>query len=57
MRASTSATFPTPTLVPELNSPQDDMPGWLSSDNCRMYMTSTRITGDSYDLFMAERSP
>lgn len=56
-RASTQDAFPAPTVVTELNSGNDDLPAWLSPDNCRLYISTTRINGDSWDLFMAERAP
>ena len=56
-RTSTQVPFSAPTLVAELNSPGEDLPAWLSPDNCRLYMSTTRINGDSWDLFVAERTP
>jgi hypothetical protein len=54
-RTSTGDAFLTPVLVPELNSTASDSPGWLSADNCRLYMESNR--GGTSDLYLAERKP
>ncbi len=56
MRASTADPFPTPTLVPELNSASDDLVGWISPDNCRAYMSSTR-NGGNWQTYIATRTP
>lgn len=55
IRVSTQDAFPTPTIVAELNSASDEYPGWLSPDNCRLYMTSLR-TG-TRDIYVATRTP
>src|SRR5262249_21304692 len=36
-RKTKADAFGTPTNVAELNSPDEDMPSWLSSDGCRIY--------------------
>ncbi len=54
-RTSTSATWPPPTPVPELNSSGFDVPAYLSSDNCRLYFWST-VSGNS-DVYVAVRHP
>ena len=56
-RASPTAPFDPPTLVPEISSPAQDSPGWLSPDNCRLYIESIRDTGIDYRLYVAERQP
>ena len=43
------------TIVPELSSPKQDAPVWLSPDGCALYMVSDRA-GDNYDLYRAVRS-
>jgi Tol biopolymer transport system component len=54
-RTTTASIWPTPTNVAEVNTAKQDLPGWLSPDNCRLYFTSDRQgTGD---LFVAERTP
>lgn len=55
-RASTSDPFGTPMNVSELNSADDDRPGWISPDGCRMYFSSTRAGGSgSFDIWQATR--
>src|SRR5207249_823543 len=41
-RAALGAPFDTPRLAPELSSPAVDIPGWISPDGCRMYLSSDR---------------
>lgn len=58
-RANTTTTFGAASNtgdVAALNSAQDDVPGWLSSDGCRMYLTSSRGGTGGSDLWLAERS-
>ena len=52
-RTTTSDVFPTPVLVSDLSSPVEDLPGWLSSDGCRFYFSSSRE--GVHALFMASR--
>lgn len=46
-RNTTGDEFPIPRLVPELNSSFGDFPGWLSPDNCRLYLNSGLAAGIS----------
>jgi Tol biopolymer transport system component len=54
-RSTTSDEFSIPTLVPELNLSDEQIPGWLSPDNCRLYFISTS-SGD-YRVYVATRHP
>ncbi len=54
-RSTTSDGFPAPTLVPELNSIADDLVGWLSPDNCRLYFSSN-VSG-RLTIYIANRRP
>lgn len=54
-RSTTSDGFPSPRLVPELNSSATEYVGWLSPDNCRIYFSSD-ITGTRY-IYVATRHP
>lgn len=54
-RSATTESFPPPTLVPDLSSPGDDVPGWLSPDGCRFYLASTR--DGLLNLYVAARAP
>ena len=47
--------FGVPTAVTEVNSADNDYPGWISADGCRLYMARRSDTGE--DLFVAERVP
>jgi hypothetical protein len=54
-RATASGTFGSPTLVTEVNTTGNDVPGWISSDNCRLYLkTDSSATAQ---LFVATRQP
>ena len=54
-RASTTAAFVAPSLVPTLNSTNRDDVGWVSPDNCRLYMSSDRAGND--DIYLSTRNP
>ncbi len=54
-RATATDPFASPSVVTELNSAGNDAPGWLSSDNCRLYFWSD--TAGSSDLYVATRHP
>jgi hypothetical protein len=41
--------------VSMLNSSDQDFPGWLSADGCRLYMSSTRPGVGSEDIYLATR--
>jgi hypothetical protein len=56
LRPAGATTWSAPTLVTELNSPQEDEPTWLSNDGCRLYLTSARTSG-TLQIYLAERSP
>lgn len=47
--------FGTPVAVDELNTPGNDLPGWLSADNCRLY--GATVGSGSGILFVATRQP
>jgi Tol biopolymer transport system component len=56
-RASISDPFGTPVDVTTVSSTSDDWPVWLSSDNCRLYLASTRAGGSgANDLYVAARN-
>jgi hypothetical protein len=54
-RGAIGDAFPAPQPVPELVIGEDTYAGWLSPDNCRIYLWSDP-QGD-FDLFVAERQP
>jgi len=54
-RSTISDGFPTPRLVPELNSSGTEYIGWLSPDNCRIYFSSD-VAGPP-SLYVATRHP
>jgi hypothetical protein len=54
-RTNVNGDFPAPTPVNELNTAMSDYPGWLSVDNCRLYMSSDRMQG--YRIYVATRQP
>jgi len=62
-RASASGPFSTPVRVddPVLNTPQDERPGFLSTDGCRLYFVSNRPGGPGAsglkDVWLATRVP
>jgi len=60
-RTTPTGPFGTPTLVAELNDANaaaSDVPSWLSADDCRLYLTSDRLTpGGGFDVYVATRTP
>lgn len=54
-RSTISDGFSTPTLVSELNSNINEYAGWLSPDNCRLYLASD-VVKDS-NVYVAIRHP
>jgi len=55
-RASTSAPFSNLAPVVELNSGYNDRPDWISPDQCKIYLTSTRPGGPGgQDIWEASR--
>ncbi len=58
-RGSVDASFGAARLVEELKSADEDFPTYMSSDQCRLYFVSNRVTPDSatkvFRLWMAER--
>ena len=54
-RTTVTGAFSTPTPLPELSSAAIETPGWLSADNCRMYLESDRL--GTMDIFVATRQP
>ncbi len=53
-RTSTAAAFSPPVNVQELNTAATERPGWVSSDNCRIYFTRRETTG--LRIYVAERA-
>jgi hypothetical protein len=57
-RSSPTASFSSPTIIAAVNSPQDDVPTWISPDNCRLYLSSKRAGGmGGLDMYVAVRGP
>lgn len=60
-RTTVAGAFATPTLVPELNDANaaaSDLPSWISADDCRLYLSSDRLTpGGAFDVYVATRTP
>jgi hypothetical protein len=56
-RSTVHDPFPAPTPVDELNVRNLNTPGWLSADNCRMFLTSGYFSYLSYDIYTATRLP
>jgi WD40 repeat protein len=54
-RTQVGDTFSAPTPLPALNSPEDDYATWLSPDDCRLYLHSSRPGQGGTDLYVAER--
>ena len=56
-REAPSSPFGQPTLVPNVNTDDDESPGWISSDGCRLYLTRKRIVGavTEQDIYVAAR--
>jgi Tol biopolymer transport system component len=52
-RPTTAMSFGAPALVPNVNSSADDGPSFISSNGCRLYISSDRL-GDN-DIFVATR--
>ena len=52
-RASTAVDFDPPALVPNVSSAADDGPSYISSNGCRLYLSSDR-TGNN-DIYVATR--
>ena len=50
-RDNSAAVFPAPRAVAELNTAGDDYPGWISTDNCRLYLDQDG------EIFVAQRKP
>jgi len=51
--SKTALAFEPPVLVPNINSPVDDGPSWISPDGCRLYLSSDR--DGTIDIFVATR--
>jgi hypothetical protein len=54
-RRTASDPFEPPTNVAEVNSIDDETPSWLSTDGCRLYLTSTRNGDSASDLYVAAK--
>jgi Tol biopolymer transport system component len=55
-RSTVNDGFPAPTLVNELNTPNAEVPTWVSGDNCRLYGGLLNSSG-AFRLFVATRQP
>ncbi len=56
-RSSTSEPFSPPQNLSELNTSDNDVPGYISADNCRLYFASDRPGGKGgNDLYVATRA-
>lgn len=56
-RATVDDPWSPPANVADVNSGATDLPVWISSDGCRLLLTSTRPGLGGYDLWIAEREP
>jgi hypothetical protein len=54
-RTTADGEFGAPTLVTEVNTAGNDVPGWISSDNCRLYLGSD--SSSVFQIFVATRQP
>lgn len=54
-RANKGMSFGTPVSVPELNTPSDDIPTWISADSCRLYMCSDRGSAGVLRIYVSSR--
>jgi WD40-like Beta Propeller Repeat len=54
-RTTVSDGFPKPVVVPNINSSLNDFAGYLSSDNCRLYLRSD--SSGTPNIYMAVRHP
>jgi len=54
-RTTTLDGFPEPKPVSELNTSANDYVGWVSPDNCRIYLSSD--TAGTRDIYIASRPP
>jgi hypothetical protein len=52
-RAQTSLPFGAPTIVPNVNTKDNDTPGWVSADGCRLYIAREAI--GTQDIWVATR--
>jgi hypothetical protein len=52
-RASTTDPFGAPQLVPNVNTPADDGPSWISPNGCRLYISSD--LGGTNDIYVSTR--
>jgi hypothetical protein len=55
-RSTVGDGFGMPALATELNTAEEDAPGWLSADNCRLYMHAN-VGGMSKPLMASRRPP
>jgi Tol biopolymer transport system component len=56
-RTTRTGTFGDPKPVVELNGPNRDVPGFLSTDGCRLYFDARRGDAGTADLYIAEKPP
>jgi hypothetical protein len=54
MRPAPGEPYGQPVSVAELNTPGEDLPGWVSSDGCRLYFSRAETVGRR--IYVAERA-
>lgn len=55
-RATATAAFGAPTLVPNVNTASNETPTWVSADGCRLYLSTDRPGGPGkQDVYVAMR--
>ena len=52
-RPAANGTFGKPSIVPNVNSPDNDAPGWVSADGCRLYISRQGV--GTQDIWVATR--
>lgn len=55
-RPSESAPWEAPVPITELNTPAQEADGWLSADGTELTFTSTRVSANGEDLYVASRA-
>lgn len=56
-RASATTPWGAPTFVTEVSSVNDDVPGWISPDKCRLYLSVGSVMAGTAQIYVAERKP
>ena len=57
VRDDRKAPFGAPRILESLRTDQEEFPGWISDDDCRLYFASNRGPGGDRDLWLATRTP